>query len=178
MSPFFWNSFWQTSIPRSEACNQATPLYWPMWGWRYNIAKLYLPPSQVSQQVKSTLPPQDSTSLHCFQPGDGIVTKDLGRKHWHSKRWRGPLQVLQGMSLWGSPRELHELVPTIAERSLGQGRNSAVNARTDNARTDGRKRGRRKEQLSEFNKTPTRCTGLAIQTCQDSHSDRRTKCNI
>lgn len=50
--------------------------------------------SQISQQVKSALPPPASISLHDFQPGDWVVIKDLRRKHWHSKRWRGPFQVL------------------------------------------------------------------------------------
>ncbi|KAI3355534.1 hypothetical protein L3Q82_018365 [Scortum barcoo] len=50
--------------------------------------------SQISQQVKSALPLPASTSLHDFRPGDWVVIKDLRKKHWHSKRWRGPYQVL------------------------------------------------------------------------------------
>uniref|UniRef100_A0A8P4FYZ8 Gag-Pol polyprotein n=1 Tax=Dicentrarchus labrax TaxID=13489 RepID=A0A8P4FYZ8_DICLA len=50
--------------------------------------------SQISQQVKSALPLPASTLLHDFQPGNWVVIKDFRRKHWHSKRWRGPFQVL------------------------------------------------------------------------------------
>ncbi|KAI3364118.1 hypothetical protein L3Q82_010793, partial [Scortum barcoo] len=46
------------------------------------------------KQVKSALPLPASTSLHDFRPGDWVVIKDLRKKHWHSKRWRGPYQVL------------------------------------------------------------------------------------
>ncbi|XP_049444482.1 uncharacterized protein LOC125896159 [Epinephelus fuscoguttatus] len=45
------------------------------------------------KQVKSALQPPASTSLHDFQPGNWVVIKDLRRKHWHSKCWRGPFQV-------------------------------------------------------------------------------------
>ncbi|XP_070842981.1 uncharacterized protein [Chaetodon trifascialis] len=45
-------------------------------------------------QVKSALPPPASALLTDFQPGDWVVTKDLRRKQWYSKRWQGPFQVL------------------------------------------------------------------------------------
>ncbi|KAL7389031.1 hypothetical protein ABVT39_025101 [Epinephelus coioides] len=74
--------------------------------------------------MKSALPPPSSTSLHDFQHGDWVVIKDLRRQHWHSKRWRGPFQVFLTMHT------------ATAGRSLSQQRNSAVDARTDNARTN------------------------------------------
>ncbi|KAL1270828.1 hypothetical protein QQF64_029844 [Cirrhinus molitorella] len=48
----------------------------------------------ISQQVKDALPKPAEGVLHDIRPGDFVVTKDLRRKHWKSKRWNGPFQVL------------------------------------------------------------------------------------
>ncbi len=50
--------------------------------------------SQISQQVKEALPKPAEGVLHDIRPGDFVVTRDLRRKHWKSKRWNGPFQVL------------------------------------------------------------------------------------
>jgi len=44
--------------------------------------------------VKGELPSPADTPLHPLQPGDWVVVKELRRKHWKSKRWQGPFQVL------------------------------------------------------------------------------------
>ncbi|XP_055358456.1 uncharacterized protein LOC129603021 isoform X2 [Betta splendens] len=44
--------------------------------------------------VKAALPKQATEPLHIIQPGDWVIIKELRRKHWNSKRWQGPFQVL------------------------------------------------------------------------------------
>ncbi|XP_026223319.1 trace amine-associated receptor 13c-like [Anabas testudineus] len=44
--------------------------------------------------VKDALPKQATGPLHFFQPGDWVIMKELIRKHWNSKHWQGPFQVL------------------------------------------------------------------------------------
>ncbi|XP_043089997.1 uncharacterized protein LOC122340438 [Puntigrus tetrazona] len=49
---------------------------------------------QISQQVKDALPKPAEGFLHDIRPGDFVVVKDFRRKHWKSRRWNGPFQVL------------------------------------------------------------------------------------
>ncbi|KAK7925084.1 hypothetical protein WMY93_007394 [Mugilogobius chulae] len=50
--------------------------------------------SSVSLQVKAALPKAAEAVLHDFKPGDWVLVKETRRKHWRSKRWLGPFQVL------------------------------------------------------------------------------------
>ncbi|XP_055362682.1 uncharacterized protein LOC129603748 [Betta splendens] len=51
-------------------------------------------PASGRCQVKAALPKQATEPLHIIQPGDWVIIKELRRKHWNSKRWQGPFQVL------------------------------------------------------------------------------------
>ncbi|XP_035990282.1 uncharacterized protein LOC118562084 isoform X2 [Fundulus heteroclitus] len=44
--------------------------------------------------VKEALPVAADRALHSFRPGDWVLIRDFRRKHWRSKRWLGPFQVL------------------------------------------------------------------------------------
>ncbi|XP_041835321.1 uncharacterized protein LOC121636042 [Melanotaenia boesemani] len=50
--------------------------------------------SQVQSVVKEALPRPASDLLHSLVPGDWILVRETRRKHWRSKRWLGPFQVL------------------------------------------------------------------------------------
>ena len=48
----------------------------------------------ISKQVQAAAPEPAETALHSIRPGDFVLIKDLRRKHWKTKRWQGPFQVL------------------------------------------------------------------------------------
>ncbi|KAK7925340.1 hypothetical protein WMY93_007650 [Mugilogobius chulae] len=50
--------------------------------------------SSISVQVKDALPKAAEAVLHNYRPGDWVLIKETRRKHWRSKRWLGPFQVL------------------------------------------------------------------------------------
>lgn len=50
--------------------------------------------SNISVQVKAAQGKVAETFLHKIRPGDYVVIRDLRRKNWRAKRWRGPYQVL------------------------------------------------------------------------------------
>lgn len=50
--------------------------------------------TDISVQVKSALPKPAEAVLHDIRPGDWVLVKETRRKHWKSKRWLGPFQVL------------------------------------------------------------------------------------
>ncbi|KAK7880248.1 hypothetical protein WMY93_033086, partial [Mugilogobius chulae] len=45
-------------------------------------------------KVKDALPKAAEAVLHNYRPGDWVLIKETRRKHWRSKRWLGPFQVL------------------------------------------------------------------------------------
>ena len=72
-------------LPSTTVCDDA------MLSYCRNLSTVL---SQVSQTVKAALPATADKLLHPLQPGDWVVVKELRRKHWKSKRWQGPFQVL------------------------------------------------------------------------------------
>lgn len=56
-----------------------------------NLSKLLL---KNHQAVKAALPSPAVQPLHNLKLGDWVLVKELRRKHWKSKCWLGPFQVL------------------------------------------------------------------------------------
>ncbi|KAK2814208.1 hypothetical protein Q5P01_000703 [Channa striata] len=50
--------------------------------------------SQIYQKVKAALPSPVKTTPHAFKPGDWVIVRELFPKHWRSRKWNGPFQVL------------------------------------------------------------------------------------
>ncbi|XP_041868122.1 uncharacterized protein LOC121656940 [Melanotaenia boesemani] len=62
-----------------------------MLAYCQNLSKVL---SQVQSVVKEALPRPASGLLHSLVPGDWVLVRETRRKHWRSKRWLGPFQVL------------------------------------------------------------------------------------
>lgn len=72
-------------LPSAELCENSVLSY---------CKNLHSVLTQINSQVKAAQPVPAGGSLHKLRPGNWVLVRDLGRKHWKARRWNGPFQIL------------------------------------------------------------------------------------